>query len=465
MAQPAERLINDPGDIEDYVERGLRHLWIHTAQLDELKQDDQYIIVDQAKGIRLTDMAGKEYIDLMSGLWVVAVGHGRRELADVAAEQMAKMSYANPFAYASGPAIDLATKLAEVTPENINRFYFVNTGAEAVETAIRMAKQYHWNRGNQGKFKIVSRVGSYHGMTQGALSVNGGNYINRAPFEPLVPGNIPVPNTAGIGKLGNDTTGLTDEFWADFTEEMIKFHRPETVAAFIAEPISTANGNHVPSPEYWTRIREICDHYDVLLIADEVINGFGRTGKWFGIQHFPIQPDLMTVAKGISSGYAPIAAVMASDAVADTFNGEIQDAFIGGSTFGAHPVSCAVALANIGIFEREGIVDNARDVGAYMKTQLEALAGNRKTVASTRGIGLMQQIDLMRDPEEGVRFGPEDELRTRLPNILRSHGLLTRGGDSIQLAPPLVISREEVDEVVNRLDDSLAAFEKDLGIS
>lgn len=465
MSQPAQRLVNDPGTIEDYVERGLRHLWIHTAQLDELKQEDQYIVVDRGEGIHLTDMAGKRYIDLMSGLWVVAVGHGRQELADVAAAQMAKMSYANPFAYASGPAIDLASKLAEITPVNINRFYFINTGAEAVETAIRMAKQYHWNRGNQGKYKVVSRVGSYHGMTHGALSVNGGAYINRAPFEPLVPGNVPVPNTAGIGKLSNDTTGLTDEFWAEFTEEMIKFHRPETVAAFIAEPISTANGNHMPSPEYWKRIREVCDRYDVLLIADEVINGFGRTGKWFGIEHFPIEPDLMTVAKGLSSGYAPIAAVMASDKVADTFNGEIGDAFVGGSTFGAHPVSCAVALANIGIFESEGLIDNARDTGAYMKTQLESLVESRKTVADTRGIGLMQQISLMRNPETGEGFTQEDNLRTRLPSILRAHGLLTRGGDSIQLAPPLTITRDEVDDVITRLDDSLRALEKNLRIS
>ena len=464
MSQSAEQRLNDLGTIEDYVNRGLRHLWIHTQSLDDLKQDGQYLIIDSASGIHLMDMAGRSYVDLISGLWVVAAGHGRKELADVAAEQMARMSYANPFAYASPPAIDLASKLAEHTPPSINRFYFVNTGAEAVETAIRLAKQYHWNRGNQGKYKVVSRVGSYHGMTQGALSVNGGSIINRAPFEPLVPGNIPVPNTAGIGALGNDTTGLTDEFWADFTEEMIKFHRPETVAAFIAEPISTANGNHVPSPAYWQRIREICDRYDVLLIADEVINGFGRTGKWFGIQHFPIEPDLMTVAKGISSGYAPIAAVMASNRVSEAFDGTLDRAFIGGSTFGAHPVSCAVALANIGIVEREGLVDNARDVGTYLATQLEELVNTRKSVAATRGIGLMHHLELMKDPEKGVKFGPEDELRTRLPAILRAHGLLTRSGDLIQVAPPLTITRAEVDDVVARLDRSIEDPEKDLRV-
>jgi len=208
----------------------------------------------------------------------------------------------------------------------------------------------------------------------------------------------------------------------------------------------------------------MCDRYDILLIADEVINGFGRTGKWFGIQHFPIEPDLMTVAKGISSGYAPIGAVMASDRVSEAFDGAVDKAFIGGSTFGAHPVSCAVALANIGIFEREELVDNAREVGTYLTTQLEELVSTRKCAAATRGIGLMQQVELMKDPEAGVKFGPEDELRTRLPAILRAHGLLTRGGDSIQIAPPLTITRSEIDDVVTRLDGSIRDLEKDLRI-
>jgi adenosylmethionine-8-amino-7-oxononanoate aminotransferase len=287
----AHPLGNDPGEIEDYVERGLRHLWVHTQQVNELRREGEFIVIEGGKGIHLTDMTGRRFVDLMSGLWVVAVGHGREELVEAAARQMRSLSYANPFAYASRPAVDLATKLAEVTPPGIERFYFVNTGAEAVETAIRMAKQYHWNRGNRGRFKVVSRVGSYHGMTHGALSVNGGSLINRAPFEPLLPGNIPVPNTNGIGALSNAATGLDVTFWADFTEEMIRFHRPETIAALIAEPISTAAGSHVPSAEYWRRLRRICDEHDIVLIADEVINGFGRTGEWFGIQHFGVVPD------------------------------------------------------------------------------------------------------------------------------------------------------------------------------
>ncbi|MCP5155585.1 MAG: aspartate aminotransferase family protein [Ectothiorhodospiraceae bacterium] len=456
---------NDPGVIQDYIDRGLRHLWIHTQQINDLRREGEYVVVESGEGIWLEDATGKRYIDAMSGLWVVAVGHGRRELVDVAARQMSQLSYANPFAYASGPAIDLATKLAELTPPSLNRTYFVNTGAEAVETAIRMAKQYQWNRGERGRFKVISRMGSYHGMTLGALSVNGAAMINRAPFEPLLPGNIPVPNTNGIGALSNDKTGLDDVFWADYVEEMVRFHRPETIAAFIAEPISTANGSVVPSARYWQRIREICDTYGIVLIADEVIDGFGRTGRWFAVEHFGIEPDLMTVAKQISSGYAPIAGVIASDKVADAFEGGAAEAFVGGSTFGAHPVSCAVALANLGIIEREGLVANSRDTGAYLGEQLQAVVDRHPTAAFTDGVGLMRQITLMRDPEKRERFAPADDLAHRMPRLLRAHGLLTRAVDVIQVAPPLCITRAEVGDLVDRVDQVIGAFEKEMGIA
>ncbi|MEM7251624.1 MAG: aspartate aminotransferase family protein [Pseudomonadota bacterium] len=461
---PTDAGTNAPHHLQDYIDRGLQHLWVHTQSIDELRKDDQFLVIESGDGIYLKDSAGRTYIDAMSGLWVVAAGHGRKELVDAAARQMEQLSYANPFAYATPSAIDLATKLSTVTPTSVNRFYFVNTGAEAVETAIRMAKQYHYNRGQAGRFKVISRMGSYHGMTHGALSVNGGGIINRAPFEPLLPGNIPVPNTQGPGGLSNDKTGLDDGFWADFIEEMVKFHRPETIAAFIAEPISTANGNYLPSPAYWTRIRDICDRYDIVLIADEVINGFGRTGKWFGIDHFPIEPDLMTVAKGLSSGYAPIAAVMASDKISAAFEGGPEKAFIGGSTFGAHPVSCAVALENVNILEREGLVANAAEVGAHLEGLLSDLVSRRRIVGRTRGVGLMHQIDLVKDPDTGTGFDASDDLSRRVPAALRAHGLLARGRDNIQVAPPLVITKIEAENLVDRLDATAQTLEKELGL-
>ena len=465
MATTAEAQRNEPGVIQDYIDRGLDHLWIHTQQVNDLRREGEYVVVESGEGIFLDDITGKRYIDLISGLWVVAVGHGRQEICDAAARQMRVLHYANPFAYATEPAIDLAARLARITPDGLTRTYFVNTGGEAVETAIRMAKQYQYNRGERGRFKVISRVGSYHGMTLGALSVNGGAIINRAPFEPLVPGNIPVPNTNGIGALDNDRTGLDDVFWADFVEEMVRFHRPETVAAFIAEPISNTAGNHVPSKRYWSRIREICDDNGIVLIADEVINGFGRTGRWFACEHFDLRPDIMTMAKQISSGYAPIAGVIASEKIAGAFDGGIEKAFIGGSTFGAHPVSCAVALANLDILERESLVENSKTTGDYLGEQLEALVSRHRIAAGTRGIGLQRQVQLMRDPEKGVSFGPDDRLEERMARIVRAHGLLTRATDTIMVAPPLVVTCAEVDEIVDRLDGVLKTLTGDLGLN
>jgi adenosylmethionine-8-amino-7-oxononanoate aminotransferase len=451
--------------LDDYVARGLEHLWIHAQQYNDLAQDDGFIVIERGEGIYLEEMNGRRYIDAMSGLWVVAVGHGRQELADVAAEQMSKLSFANPFAYATPPAVDLADKLATLTPSTINKFYFVNSGSEAVEAAIRMAKQYHYNRGDSKRYKVISRIGSYHGTTLGALSVNGSPMMNRAPFEPLLPGVVAVPNTNGFGALTNETTGLDDMFWARYTEEIIRFEKPETIAALIAEPISTANGSRVPSVEYWQHLRKVTEEHGILLIHDEVIDGFGRTGKWFASEHFGIEPDLLTMAKQISSGYAPIAAVGASDMVAEGFLGGKQEAFVGGSTWGAHPVSCAVALGNLNIIERERLTENSAATGEYLGQQLEELTSRHKIVSETRGIGLMHSLDMKRNPETGEEFTDADEVGKRMPRLLLEAGILSRAGASIEVAPPLVINREEVDALVDGLDQAIGGLETELGLA
>jgi adenosylmethionine-8-amino-7-oxononanoate aminotransferase len=451
--------------LDGHVARGLEHLWVHTQQHNDLAQDDGFVVIERGEGIYLEEMGGRRYIDAMSGLWVVAVGHGRQELADVAAEQMSRLSFANPFAYATPPAVDLADKLATLTPSTINKFFFVNSGSEAVETAIRMAKQYHYNCGDSKRYKIISRIGSYHGTTLGALSVNGSPMLNRAPFEPLLPGMVSVPNTNGFGALNNEETGLDDMFWARYTEEIIKFEKPETIAALIAEPISTSNGSRVPSVEYWRHLRKVTEEHGILLIHDEVIDGFGRTGKWFASEHFGIEPDLLTMAKQISSGYAPIAAVGASDKVADGFLGGKKEAFVGGSTWGAHPVSCAVALANLNIIERERLPENSAATGKYLGQQLEELKSRHKIVSETRGIGLMRSLDMKRNPETGEDFTEADEVGKRVPRLLLEAGILSRAGASIQVAPPLVINREEIDALVDGLDQAIGGLETELGIA
>lgn len=435
--------------VKDYIDRSLKHLWIHTTQQDELNQDDALLVIKSGEGIYLTDSKDRQYIDLMSGLWVVAVGHGRRKLADVASEQMSKMSFANPFSYATEPAIDLATRLAEITPDGIERAFFVNSGSEAVEAALRMAKQWHHNRGEGKKYKVLSRIGSYHGTTYAAMSVNHSSYMNKAPFEPMMPGAIKVPSVLD----------------ASFIEQVIKDEKPETIAAFIAEPISTANGSHVPDPSYWQRLRELCDEHNIVLIADEVINGFGRTGKWFAMEHFGVSPDIMTVAKQLSSGYAPIAAALASEKISEGFRGDASKALVGGSTWGAHPVSCAVALANLDIIADEGLVENSERTGAYIASQLEELQKRHSTIVSdTRGIGLMQIVDLKRNVEAGEEFMLDDEIGKVVSQAMRDNGLLARGGASIQIAPPLVTNREEADEIVDSLDQVLDTVESTYGI-
>jgi len=450
---------------EDYIRRGREHLWIHTQSFDELEQDDAYLVVEGGQGIYLNDQHGRRYIDAMAGLWVVAVGHGRTELAEVARDQMERLAFANPFAYATQPAVDLATKLSEVTPEGITRAFFVNGGAEAVETALRMAKQWQYNRGETKRFKVLSRIGSYHGMTYAALSVNNAKGINKTPFEPLMPGALKFPGVTceacAQGESHSDCASLRG---LDYLETLIEAEKADTIAALITEPISTSNGSYMPHPEYWPRLREICDKYGIVLIADEVINGFGRTGEWFAVEHFGITPDLMTVAKQISSGYAPIAAVLATEKMADGFRGDPTKAFIGGSTFGAHPVACAVALRNLEIIEREHLVENSSKVGDYLGEQLKEMQSRHKIVSSVRGVGLMRVIDMKKDPASGKEFTPDDDLSHIVPKFLRDHGLLSRGGASIQVAPPLVINREEVDELVDALDQTVSDIERHFSI-
>lgn len=450
---------------EDYVRRGREHLWIHTQSFDELEQDDAYLIVKGGQGVYLNDHHGRRYIDAMSGLWVVAVGHGRTELAEVARDQMEHLAFANPFAYATQPAVDLATKLSEVTPDGITRAFFVNGGAEAVETALRMARQWQHNRGETKRFKVLSRIGSYHGMTYAALSVNNAKGINKTPFEPMMPGAIKFPGVnceaCAQGESHSDCQTLRS---LDYLETLIEAEKADTIAALITEPISTSNGSYMPHPDYWPRVRAICDKYGIVLIADEVINGFGRTGTWFAVEHFGITPDLMTVAKQISSGYAPIAAVLATEKIADGFRGDPTKAFIGGSTFGAHPVSCAVALRNLEIIQREHLVENSSKVGDYMGEQLKELQLRHKIVSSVRGVGLMRVIDMKKDPSTGQEFTPDDDLSHLVPKFLREHGLLSRGGASIQVAPPLVINREEVDELVDALDQTVSDIERHFSI-
>lgn len=452
LAAPSE-----PGSLD----RAPQSLWVQNQPLGSVGTPGGPLVIERGEGIYLWDSDGKKYIDALSGLWVTAVGHGRTELGDVAREQMSRLAYASTFDYATPPALALAEKLVELAPASMRHAYFVNSGSEAVEIAIKIAKQYHYNRGDKKRFKVISRIGSYHGQTAGALSVNAASYAVKPPFEPLVPGSIHVPGINCYRCPYEKTYPTCDVFCARTVEDRIRFEGPETVAAFIAEPISIANANYVPPPEYWQTLRRICDQYGVLLIADEVINGFGRTGKWFGIQHFDVEPDLMTCAKQISSGYIPLGAVLVRDRVAEAFAGA-DHTFRSGLTFGAHPVSTAVGLANIAIIERERLVENAASVGEHLGTQLREVAARHDIVGDVRGIGLLWGVEIVRDRATKAPFPAEADIAGKLTHAFRKRGLLTRPGNITYIAPPLILNREEADAVAEIVDEALSDLEAQL---
>jgi adenosylmethionine-8-amino-7-oxononanoate aminotransferase len=328
-----------------------------------------------------------------------------------------------------------------------------------------MAKNYQYNIGEKKRYKVIARRGSYHGMTAGALSVNGSVAINRTPWEPLMPGSVFVENVNCYRCPFEKSYPSCDTFCARTIERTIQAERPETIAAFIAEPISAANAVSQPPPEYWPTIRKLCDKYGILLIADEVINGFGRTGRWFATELYDVEPDIMTMAKGLSSGYLPIAAVGVSDRVAREFQGEKARTFAGGITFGTHPVACAVALANLRIIERENLVENAARNGAYLLQRLNSLKENHPTIGEVRGQGLLIGVEIVKDPASKAPFPEADDLAGKLTAALVRNGILCRAGTVVNIAPPLVISEAECDDLVARFDAALGEAEAELGIA
>ena len=336
-------------------EAALSHVWFPFQQLNDVAAEGGLQIMTEGKGAKIKDIHGKEYYDGFAGLALVNVGYGREEIARAVYEQMSTLHYANTFAYATIPAIKAAEKLASLAPGDLNRVFFTSGGSDSVETAMKMARQYHFNRGDKERVKFISRRGSYHGVSLGALAVNMAPWVNRDIFEPMLPIVRVAPQPSPYRcELGGETASECAVLCAEAVEKIILEEGPETVVAVIAEPVSVSSGVAIPGPEYWPMLRDICDRHGVLLIADEVINGFGRTGKMFAIEHFGVQPDIITVAKGITSGYQPVGACIVRDQVAEAFVGGEDVTFRHGYTYSGHPAGAAAALVNMEIIEREG---------------------------------------------------------------------------------------------------------------
>ncbi|GAA3025350.1 aspartate aminotransferase family protein [Kitasatospora albolonga] len=441
------------------------HLWMHFTRMSSYEKNPVPTIV-RGEGVYVWDDKGKKYLDGLAGLFVVQAGHGREELAEAAAKQAKELAFFPVWSYAHPKAIELAERLANYAPGDLNKVFFSTGGGEAVETAWKLAKQYFKLTGKPTKHKVISRSIAYHGTPQGALSITGLPGL-KAPFEPLVPGTHKAPNTniyrAPEYLAGPDGT-VDPEFYgrwaADQVEQAILFEGADTVAAVFVEPVQNAGGCFPPPPGYFQRLREICDRHDVLLVSDEVICAFGRLGTMFGADKFGYQPDMITCAKGMTSGYSPIGATIISDRLAEPFY-KGDNAFLHGYTFGGHPVSSAVALANLDIFEREGLNQHVLDNESKFLGTLGKLH-DLPIVGDVRGNGYFYGIELVKDKVTKESFN-DDEIERVLYGFLSkelyNNGLYCRADDRgdpvIQLAPPLISDQSTFDEIEQILRQTL----------
>ncbi|MBP1931408.1 aspartate aminotransferase family protein [Ammoniphilus resinae] len=433
---------------EEYIkylrELDKKHYLHPTSSIRQQQENGPAFIFTDGEGVYLKDISGKTLIDGMSSLWNVNVGHGREELGQVALEQMKKLGYSSSFAtFSHEPAILLAAKIAEMTPGDLNAIFYTSGGSESNDTAFKIVRHY-WNlKGQPEKKKIISRKRGYHGVAMGATSATG----------------IPVFHAMSGGLLPDFLH--VDAFSTQSLRDMIEAEGADTIAAFIAEPIQGAGGVHIPQdPHYFQRVREICDEYNILFIADEVITGFGRTGKMFAMEHWGVVPDLMSIAKGITSGYAQLGGVVISEKIHSELINLSKDTFFHGFTYSGHPVACAVALRNIEIIESENLVENSRVMGQEMLKGFQWLQQEIDIVGEVRGLGLVGAIEIVKDKATGERF--ESPLSPKIVAEAANRGLICRcvtfeGSDTLVFAPPLVINKEEINKMIHILHETFVA--------
>ncbi len=438
-------------DYEKLAGSARDHLWMHFTRLSSYQKNDVPMIV-RGDGCYIWDSTGRRYLDGLSALFVVQTGHGRQELAEAAAKQAGELAYFPIWSYAHPKAVELAERLASMTPGDLNRVFFTTGGSEAVESAWKLARSYFKRVGKPTKTKVLSRSIAYHGTSMGALSITGIPALKQ-DFEPLVPSTFRVPNTNYYRRPDENMSPEQFGVWAaDRIAEAIEFEGPDTVAAVFLEPVQNAGGCFPPPPGYFQRVREICDRYDVLMVSDDVISGFGRIGEYFGGHRYGYTPDIITVAKGLTSGYVPLGAMIASDRLAEPFL-QGTNWFAHGITYGGHPVGSAVALANLDIMERENLNGHVRANSDLFRSYLDRLS-DLPIVGDVRGDGYFFGIELVKDKATKETFNEEESerlLRGFLSHALFDAGLYCRADDRgdpvIQLAPPLIAGEEQFAEI------------------
>jgi adenosylmethionine-8-amino-7-oxononanoate aminotransferase len=460
-----------PDEIAALQEKAKRHLWLHFTRMSSYADSEVPVIV-RGEGAYVYDQHGKRYLDGLAGLFVSQIGHGRTEVAEAGARQASELAYFPLWSYAHPQAIALADRLANLAPGDLNRVFFTTSGSEAVESAWKLAKQYFRTIGQPSRYKVLSRAIAYHGTSMGALAITGLPGI-KEPFEPLPPGGVRVPNTnfyRAPAFVADDITAFG--VWAaDEIENAILREGPESVAAVFLEPCQNSGGCFPPPPGYFPRVREICDRYGVLLVSDEVICAFGRLGYFFGAERYGYQPDIITFAKGVTSGYAPLGGMLVTDRLMEPFTRGQQSpahvdthgqerhlegpgaTFLHGVTFAGHPVSCAVAMANLDVFEKENLLGNVRSNEGAFRSTLEKLA-DLPIVGDVRGDGYFYGIELVKDKSTRQTFDDDESerlLRGFLSHALFDAGLICRADDRgdpvIQLSPPLICTQEHFDEM------------------
>jgi putrescine aminotransferase len=427
--------------------------WLHPqGDLDAPLGTVPQLIFTSGSGATLTDARGHEYIDGMASLWNVNAGHGRTELAEAATEQMKTLAFSSSYGgFGTAPAINLAAKLAEVT-------YFASGGAEANDTAYKIARLYWTLRGEPDRVNIISRMRDYHGLTYGATSATGLPNFWKG-FGPLAPGFLHAPSPDPYRFSGEGSPGAA---YVRALEEVVLKAGAQTVAAVVAEPVQGAGGVIVPPADYFPLLRDLCNRHGLLLIADEVITGFGRTGRWFALQHWNVQADLMIFAKGVTSGYLPLSGVMLTRSLHDTLK-SVKGPFAHGFTYSGHPTACAVGLRNLQILEDEGLVEQAAERGAYLLRRLQELRSH-EIVGDVRGLGLVAGVELVRDRETKELFDASLGAARRVWLEALDQGVIVRPlpGDVLAMSPPFVISEDQIDRIVLVLDKAIASVAKEL---
>ncbi|MCH7688622.1 MAG: aspartate aminotransferase family protein [Planctomycetes bacterium] len=447
-----------PETKSELLKRDIAHL-IHPLHSRSLHESQGHVWV-KGEGAILTDVDGREYIDGLSGLWNVVAGHGRTELAEAAARQMETLAYCSGYAGSSNPpAIELAERISRMTYPSINRFFFTSGGGESSDTSFKTARYYWKLKGKPEKTKVISLQWGYHGVTLAAMSATGiSSYWPM--FEPRVPGFIQIPSPYPYRyEIPADENPGTSQgvAAANELEKAILREGPDTVAMFLAEPVQGAGGVIVPQDDYFPRIREICDTYDVLLVSDEVITGFGRTGKMFGLEHWGIEPDMIQYAKAITSGYFPLGGIGINENIAETLDsGEMV--WMHAYTYSAHPVGCAVALRNLDIIEQENFPGQAAEKGAYFLENLQTRLSNHPHVGEVRGLGLMCAVEIVKNKATKEEFPAEETIGIRVNEETQERGLFSRlRGDVFCLAPPIITSEVQLDRIVEILQKSIEA--------